>query len=137
MSVKFNPIKSSLKHCLVNGVAILQTSVNENPRSVWVCTHDDGSILIGECSCVPENVIMFLQYCILLKTRLHLLITTPAQAKSKNGIENPPNKIGNVLLEKPHPKYDHDKIPRYLSIKRSRFDIRSPLDSDISFRQID
>ena len=52
ISVKFNPITSSLKYCFVKGVAIPQTRVNENPYSVWVCIHDDGSILTGECGCV-------------------------------------------------------------------------------------
>ena len=52
MSVKFNPITSSLKYCFVKGVVIPQTRVNGNPYSVWVCIHDDGSILTGECGCV-------------------------------------------------------------------------------------
>ena len=52
MSVKFNPITSSLKYCFVKGVVIPQTRVNENPYSVWVCIRDDGSILTGECGCV-------------------------------------------------------------------------------------
>ena len=52
MSVKFNPITSSLKYCFVKGVVIPQTSVNKNPYSAWVCIHDDGSILTGECGCV-------------------------------------------------------------------------------------
>ena len=52
MSVKFNPITSSLKYCFVKGVTIPQKRVNENPYSVWVCIDDDGSILTGECGCV-------------------------------------------------------------------------------------
>ena len=48
MSLKFNPITSSLKYCFVKGVVIPQTRVNENPYSVWVCIHDNGS---GECGC--------------------------------------------------------------------------------------
>ena len=49
MSVMFNPIASSLKYCFAKGVVIPQTLVNEKPYSVWVCIHDDGSILTGEC----------------------------------------------------------------------------------------
>ena len=57
MSVKFNPIISSLKYCFVKGVVIPQTRVNENSYSVWVCIHDDGSILKGECSCVADLIL--------------------------------------------------------------------------------
>ena len=42
MSVKFNPITSSLKNCFVKRVVIPQTRVNKNPYSVWICIHDDG-----------------------------------------------------------------------------------------------
>ena len=54
MSVKFNPITSSLKYCFVKGVFIPKTRVNENRHNgVWVCIHhDDGSFLTGECGCV-------------------------------------------------------------------------------------
>ena len=74
MSVKFNPITSSLKYCFVKGVVIPQIHVNETPYSVWVCIHDDGSILTGECGCVWQvcnirQVNMYLQYCIILKAR--------------------------------------------------------------------
>ena len=46
-------------------------------------------------------------------------------------------KIGNVSFAKPHLEYGCDKIPRYLSRKRSRFDPRSPHDSDVFFCQKD
>ena len=36
MSVKFNPITSSLKYCFDKGVVISQTRVNENPYNVCV-----------------------------------------------------------------------------------------------------
>ena len=36
MSVKFNPITSSLKYCFGKGVVISQTRVNENPYNVCV-----------------------------------------------------------------------------------------------------
>ena len=36
MSVKFNPITSSLKYCFEKGVVISQTRVNENPYNVCV-----------------------------------------------------------------------------------------------------
>ena len=68
MSVEFNTITSSLKYCFVKGVVIPQTRVNENPYSVWVCIHDDGSILTGECGCVAglisscKHVLAILNY---------------------------------------------------------------------------
>ena len=71
MSVTFNPITSSLKCCFVKGVFIPQARVNENPYSVWVCIHDDGSILTGECGCVAgltSSCKHVLQNCIILKT---------------------------------------------------------------------
>ena len=56
MEVKFNLITSSLKYCFIKGVATPQTRVNENPYSVWVCIHDDGSILTSEPSCVASLI---------------------------------------------------------------------------------
>ena len=50
---------------------------------------------------------------------------------------HPPTKIGNASFPKPHPEYECDKIPRFLSEKRSRFDPRSPHNSDVSFCQKD
>ena len=52
MSVKFNPITSSLKLCLVKRFVIQQTRRNENPYSVWVCINYYGSILTDERGCV-------------------------------------------------------------------------------------
>ena len=49
----------------------------------------------------------------------------------------PPTKIGSVSFAKLHPEYEYDKILRFLSRKRSRFDPQSPHDSDKSFCQKD
>ena len=54
--------------------------------------------------------------------------------KSKN--IHPPTKIGNISFTKPHPKYEYVKIPICLSRKRSRFDPRSPHDSDVLLRNL-
>ena len=60
-----------------------------------------------------------------------MVVLRPAQAKSKNMTyvcigktkkTHPATKIGNVSFAKPHLEYGYDKIPRYLSRKRSRFD---------------
>ena len=59
MSVKFNPTNSSLIYCFIKGALISQTRVNENPYSVWVCIHDDDSILTGECGCVAGLISSF------------------------------------------------------------------------------
>ena len=78
MSVTFNPITSSLKYCLVKVFAILQTRVNENPYSVWLCIHDDGSIFIGECD---TRVFAILYY---IENRITLGHNKTAQANNKN-----------------------------------------------------
>ena len=50
---------------------------------------------------------------------------------------HPPTKIGNVSFAKPPPEYEYDKIPSFLSRKRSRLDARSPHNFDVSFCQKD
>ena len=57
MSVKFNPVTSSMKYCVVKGAVISQIRVFESPYSVWVCIHGDGSILTGECSCAAGLIL--------------------------------------------------------------------------------
>ena len=52
MSVKFNPITSSLKLCLVKRFVIPKTRGNENPYSVWVYINYHGSILTDGRGCV-------------------------------------------------------------------------------------
>ena len=147
MSVKFNPITFSLKYCFVKGVAVPQTRVNENPYSIWVCIHDDGSILTGECGCVAgllsscKHVFAILHYIENEVTLGHNNTRTSQKAKMGRTCVyekiHLPTKIGNVSFAKPHPKYKYDKIPRCLSRKRSRFDPQSPHDSDVSFCQKD
>ena len=148
MSVKFNPITSSLKYCFVKGVVIPQTCVNENPDGVWVCIHDD-SILKGECGCVAglispcKHVFAILHYIENEVTLGHSKTCTSKKLKwdvlvYRNSEKiYPPTKIGNKSFTKPHPEYVYDKIPRSLARKRSRFDPQSPHDSDVSFCQKD
>ena len=52
VSIKLNPITSSLNYCFVKVVVIQQTRINENLYSVWACIHDDDSVLTGECGCL-------------------------------------------------------------------------------------
>ena len=91
---------------------------------------------------------MSLQYCIILKIENEVTLghnKTCTSKKQKWDVRvykksekiHPPTKIGNVSFAKPHPEYEYDKIPRYLSRKRSRFDPRLPHDSDVSFCQKD
>ena len=134
MSVKFNPITSSLKYCFVKGVVIPQTRVNENPYSVWVCIHDDGSILTGECGCVAglisscKHVFAILHYIENEVTLGHNKTCTNKKQNwdvrlfTKSEKIHPSTKIGNVSFAKLHPKYEYDKISRCLPRKRSRFD---------------
>ena len=147
MSVKFNPITSSLKYCFVKGVVIPQTRINENICSMWVCIHDDGSILTGECSCMAglissyKHVFAILHYIENEVTLGHNKTCTSKKQKwdvrvyRKSEKIHPPAKIGNVSFAKPHPEYEYEKIPRCLSRKRSRFDPQSLRDSDVSFCQ--
>ena len=118
--------------------------------SVWVCIHDDGSILTGECGRVAglisscKHAFAILHY---IENEVPLVINnkTCTSKKQKWDVRvyrksekiHPPTKIGNVLFGKPHPKYEYDKIPRCLLRKRSRFDPRPPHDSDVSFCQKD
>ena len=116
MSVKFNPITSSLKYCFVKGVVIPQTRVNENPYSVWVC----GSILTGECGCVAglisscKHVFAILHYIENEVTLGHNKTCTSKKQKwdvrvyRKNKKIHPPTKIGNASFAKPHPEYEYD-----------------------------
>ena len=123
MSVKFNPITSSLKYCFVKGVVISQTRVNENPYSMWVCIHDDGSILTVERGCVAglisscKHVFAILYYIENEVTLGHNKTCTSKKQKWDVGVYkksekiHPPTKIGNVSFAKPHPEYEYDKIP--------------------------
>ena len=86
MSVKFNPVTSSLKY-FFKRVDIPQTRVNENPYSVWVCIHDDGSILTGECGCVAglispcKHVFAILHY---IENEVTLGNNKTCRSKNKN-----------------------------------------------------
>ena len=145
MSVNFNPISSSLKYYFVKGVLIPQTRVNKNPYSVWVCIHDNGSILTGECGCVAglisscKHVFAILHYIENEVTLDHNKTCTSKTQKwdvrvyRKSKKLHQPTKIGNVSFAKPHSEYEYGKIPRCLSRKRSCFDTQSPHDSDVSF----
>ena len=151
MSVKLKPIISILKRCFVKGVVVPQTRVNENSYSVWVGIHKDGSTLTGEYGCMAslmasyKYVFAILHYiknkqilghsktCTSKKQRLKLKVHVCRKSKKVH----PPNKIGNVSFKKPQPKYQYEKIPRCLSRKRYRSDLRLPYDSNVCFCQKD
>ena len=126
MSVKFNPITSSLKYCFVKRVVIPQTRVDENPYYVWVCIHHDGSILTGECGCVGSlisscnHVFAILNYIENEITLGHNKTCTSKKQKWdvrvywKSEKIHPPTKIGNVSFAKRHPEYEYEKIQRCL-----------------------
>ena len=149
ISVKFNPITSSLKYCFVKRVVIPKTRVNGNPYSVWVCIHDGGSILAGDCGCVTglisscKHVFTILHYIENEVTLGHNKTCTSKKQKwyvrlYRNSKKiHPPTKIGSVSFTKPHLEYESDKFRRCLSRKISRFDPRSPHNSDVSFCQKD
>ena len=89
MSVKFNPIFSCLKYCFVKGVVIPQTRANENPivcGSAFLKMAQFWQVSAAVWQAWYRHVNMSLQYCIILKARKSLVITRPAQAKSKNGM---------------------------------------------------
>ena len=123
--------------------SIVLKTIDEYVYSMWVCIHDDGSILTGECGCVAglilscKHVFAILTYIENEVTLGHSKTCTSKKQKwdvrvyRKSEKIHPPTKIGNVSLAKPHPEYEYYKIPRCLSRKRSRFDPRSPHDSDV------
>ena len=104
---------------------------------MWLC---------GKCGCVAglisscKHVFAILHYIENEVTLGHNKTCTSKKQKwdiRKSEKIHPPTKIGNVSFAKPHPEYEYDKIPRCLSRERSRFDPRSPHDSDASFCQKD
>ena len=147
-SVEFNNITSSLKYCFVKGIVIPQTRVNESPYNVWVCIHEDGSVLTGECGCVAglisscKHVFALLHYIENEVVLGHNKTCTSKKQKwdvrvyKKNEKVHPPSKMENVLFSKPHPEYEYNE-PRCLSKKRSHFEPRSPHHMDVSFSQSD
>ena len=135
ISVQFNTITSCQKYCFIKGVVIPQTHVNENPYSVWVCIHDDGSILTGECCCVA-GLISSCKHVFAISNYNENEITRPGHSKTctskkekwdrkyvdtKSKKIHPPTKIGNVSFAKPHPEYEYDKIPSCSSRKKISF----------------
>ena len=114
---------------------------------VWLCIHDDGSVLTVECGSVAglisscKHVFATLHYIENEVILGHNKSCTSKKQKwnvrvfRKSEKIHPPTKIGNVLFAKPYPKYEYDKIPSSMSRKRSRFELRSPHDSNVSICQ--
>ena len=118
---------SSHRHVLMKIVSVL-----------WVCIHNDGSILKVECGCVACLVSLCKHVFAMLHdienevTFGHRKTCTSKKQKwdacvyRKNEKLLPPTETGNVLFAKPHLEYEYGKIRRCLSRSRSDFDAQSP-----------
>ena len=145
-SVEFNNITSSIKYCFVKGIVIPQTKVNENPYNVWVCIHENGTVLTGECGCVAglisscKHVFALLHYVENEVKLGHNKTCTSKNQKwdvrvyKKSEKVHPPTEISNVSFARPHPEYEY-----CLSSKRKRklFEPRSSHDLEVKFTQDD
>ena len=98
------------KHCSLPCKYCFLKGVNENPYSLWLCIHDDSSILTGECGCVAvlispcRHVFAILGYTENEVNLGHNKTCTGKKQKwdvrvyRKSEVIHPLTKIGNVLL---------------------------------------
>ena len=115
-SVTFNLTTSSLRYLFGKGIVTLQACGNKTFCSSWICIHNDGLILTGECGCAAalislcKHVFDIIHYIESEVTLDHNETCTSKKQKwdvhfcRKSEKGKSPIKVANFLFAKSHPE---------------------------------